>query len=91
MARAKSQLKGNMLLGMESTDSRMNRLARNEIYFRRDVPLEEIAREIETVTNDQVIEIASSCFKPERMGLVMLGDLKGRELGPEVFEPLASV
>jgi predicted Zn-dependent peptidase len=91
LARAKSQLKGNMLLGMESTDSRMNRLARNEIYFRRDVPLEEIAREIEGVTNEQVIEIASSCFKPERMGLVMLGDLKGRELGPEVFEPLASV
>jgi predicted Zn-dependent peptidase len=91
LARAKSQLKGNMLLGMESTDSRMNRLARNEIYFRRDVPLEEIAREIEGVTNDQVIELASSCFKPERMGLVMLGDLKGRELGPEVFEPLASI
>jgi predicted Zn-dependent peptidase len=91
LARAKSQLKGNMLLGMESTDSRMNRLARNEIYFRRDIPLEEIAREIENVTNDQVIELASSCFKPERMGLVMLGDLKGRELGPEVFEPLVSV
>jgi len=90
LARAKSQLKGNMLLGMESTDSRMNRLARNEIYFRRDIPLEEIAREIEGVTNEQVIELASSCFKPDRMGLVMLGDLKGRELGPEVFEPLAS-
>ena len=90
LARAKSQLKGNMLLGMESTDSRMNRLARNEIYFRRDIPLEEIAREIEGVTNEQVIELASSCFTPDRMGLVMLGDLKGRELGPEVFEPLAS-
>jgi predicted Zn-dependent peptidase len=91
LARAKSQLKGNMLLGMESTDSRMNRLARNEIYFRRDILLEEIAREIESVTNDQVIELASSCFKPDRMGLVLLGDLKGRELGSEVFEPLASL
>jgi len=89
LTRAKSQLKGNMLLGMESTDSRMNRLARNEIYFRRDVPLEEIAREIENVTNEQVIELASSSFKPDRMGLVMLGDLKGRELGPAVFQPLA--
>jgi predicted Zn-dependent peptidase len=53
--------------------------------------LEEIAREIESVTNDQVIELASSCFKPDRMGLVLLGDLKGRELGSEVFEPLASL
>jgi predicted Zn-dependent peptidase len=89
LARAKSQLKGNMLLGMESTDSRMNRLARNEIYFRRDIPLEEIARAIEQVTNDQVIELASSCFKADRMGMVLLGDLKGRELGPEIFAPLA--
>ncbi len=89
LARAKSQLKGNMLLGMESTDSRMNRLARNEIYFRRDIPLEEIAREIESVTNEQVIELGSSCFKPNRMGLIMLGDLKGRQLGPDVFAALA--
>jgi predicted Zn-dependent peptidase len=89
LARAKSQLKGNMLLGMESTDSRMNRLARNEIYFGRDIPLEEIAREIESVNNEQVIELASSCFRHDRMGLVMLGDLKGRELGPEVFATLA--
>jgi len=88
LARAKSQLKGNMLLGMESTDSRMNRLARNEIYFRRDIPLDEIAREIEGVGNEQVIELASSCFKPDRMGLVMLGDLKGRELDPGVFQAL---
>jgi predicted Zn-dependent peptidase len=89
LARAKSQLKGNMLLGMESTDSRMNRLARNEIYFRRDIPLEEIAREIESVSNQEIVDLASSCFKPERMGLIMLGDLKGRELGPEVFAALA--
>lgn len=88
LERAKSQLKGNMLLGMESTDSRMNRLARNEIYFRRDIPLDEIARGIESVTNDQVIELASSCFKGERMGMVLLGDLKGRELGAEVFARL---
>lgn len=89
LARAKSQLKGNMLLGMESTDSRMNRLARNELYFHRDIPLEEIVRGIESVSNEQVIELASSCFKPDRMGLVMLGDLKGRELGPAVFQPLS--
>ncbi len=88
LARAKSQLKGNMLLGMESTESRMNRLARNEIYFQRDIPIDELGREIEKVTNDQMVELASSCFKPERMGMVLLGDLKGRQLGPEVWSPL---
>jgi len=87
-ARAKSQLKGNMLLGMESSDSRMNRLARNEIYFRRDIPLEEIATAIDSVTNDQVVELSQHCFNPSRMGLVLLGDLKGRELGPQVWTAL---
>ena len=88
LARAKSQLKGNMLLGMESTESRMNRLARNEIYFRRDIPLEELAGQIERVTNDNVIELAQSCFQPDRMGMVLLGDLKGRQLGPEIWSAL---
>lgn len=89
LARAKSQLKGNMLLGMESTDSRMHRVARNEIYFRRDISLEEIARGIERINNDHVVELASSCFKADRMGTVLLGDLNGRELGPEIFAPIA--
>ncbi|HUN58712.1 MAG TPA: pitrilysin family protein [Candidatus Binataceae bacterium] len=88
LSRAKSQLKGNMLLGMESTDSRMNRLARNEIYFRRDIPLEEVAHGIEQVTNDQVVELASICFKPDQMGMVLVGDLKGRELTNEVWSAI---
>lgn len=88
LARSKSQLKGNMLLGMESTESRMNRLARNEIYFRREIPISELATGIEKVTNDHVVELASSCFRSDRMGFVMLGDLKGRELGPDVFSAL---
>jgi predicted Zn-dependent peptidase len=88
LERAKSQLKGNMLLGMESTDSRMNRLARNEIYFHRDIPLEEIAGAIDSVTNDQVVELSQHCFNSSRMGLVLLGDLKGRELGSQVWSAL---
>ncbi len=89
LARAKSQLKGNMLLGMESTDSRMNRLARNEIYYRRDVPIQELAQGIDNVNNDQIIELASSWFKADQMALVTLGDLEGREVKSEVFSPLA--
>lgn len=89
LARAKSQLKGNMILGMESTDSRMQRLARNEIYFSRDIPLEEVAAAIESVSNDQIVELAELCFKADAMGLVLLGDLKGRGITEQVFSALA--
>jgi predicted Zn-dependent peptidase len=88
LERAKSQLKGNMLLGMESTESRMNRLARNETYFGREVPLEELARGIDRVTNDQVLELATNSFQAGRMAMVLLGDLKGREFDPAVFSAL---
>jgi predicted Zn-dependent peptidase len=74
---------------MESTDSRMHRLARNEIYFGRDIPIEEVAKGIEQVSNDQIIELASSFFKADSMGFVVLGDLKGRTLGTESLSPLA--
>jgi predicted Zn-dependent peptidase len=66
----------------------MNRLARNEIYFRRDVPLEELAKGIESVTNDQIVELAARCFRPDEMAMVMLGDLKGRKIGDDVFSAL---
>jgi predicted Zn-dependent peptidase len=88
LVRSRSQIKGNMLLGMESTDARMNRLARNEIYYRRDIPLEEVASGIEQVTNDQIVELANICIQPGRMGMVLLGDLKGRKLGEDVWSAL---
>jgi predicted Zn-dependent peptidase len=86
--RAKSQLKGNLLLGLESTDARMNRLARNEIYFQRDIPVEELSRDIEAVTPDQVVELAGRFFDRAHMALVVLGDLKGRELPADIFSTL---
>jgi predicted Zn-dependent peptidase len=88
LARAKSQIKGNMVLGLESTDSRMQRLATNEIYFRRDIPVGEVVAGIEAVANDQIIELAARCFKRDGMGLVLLGDLKGRELTPDLWSSL---
>ncbi len=88
LERAKSQIKGNMLLGLEGTESRMNRLARNEIYFQREVPLEELAQGIDSVTNDQIIELASSWFQPRKMAMALLGDLKGHKYDTSVFSEL---
>jgi len=88
LARAKSQLKGNMLLGLEGTESRMNRLARNEVYFDREIPLEELAAGIDSVTNDQIVELAASWFQPNKMAMVVLGDLKGRSFQTDVFSAL---
>ena len=85
LLRAKNQMKGSLLLGLETSDSRMSRIAKNEIYFGRDVPLEEVAVGIDAVTNDDVLRISRRLFRPEALALTVLGDLKGHALGDEVL------
>ena len=80
LARVKNQLKGNMLLGLESSDARMTRLAKNEIFFERDVPVDEIASSIEAVTNDEIVDLAARLIRRDAMALAVLGDLKGRSI-----------
>src|SRR5690606_5666517 len=80
LARVKTQLKGNMLLGMETSDSRMSRVAKNEIYYRREVPISELAARIDAVTNDDIVALATRLFGPEGRALALLGDLRGRRI-----------
>jgi predicted Zn-dependent peptidase len=85
LARVKKQMKGSMLLGLETSDSRMSRIAKNEIYFGRDVPLEEIARGIDAVTSDDVLRVADRLLGRRALALTVLGDLKGYPLDGEVL------
>lgn len=80
LARAKTQLKGNMLLGLETSDSRMSRVAKNEIYYQRDVPIGELAARIDAVTNDEIVALAARLFAPRGRALALLGDLGGRQV-----------
>src|SRR5579863_9471339 len=50
LTRAKDQLKGNILLGLESSNSRMANLARQEMYFRQFFTADEIIARVDEVT-----------------------------------------
>lgn len=80
LMRTKNQIKGSLLLGLETSDSRMSRIARNEVYFQRDVRLEEIAGGVDAVTNDDVVRVARRMFRPGALAVTVLGDLKGERL-----------
>lgn len=71
--RLKEQLKGNLLLGLESTSSRMTRLAKMEIYFGRLFDLEEIIRGIEEVTPERFQAVAKHLFGGEAYTLASIG------------------
>ncbi|MEW6066878.1 MAG: pitrilysin family protein [Nitrospirota bacterium] len=80
--RAKNQLKGNIMLGLESTSSRMNNIARQEIYYGRYISPGEIMKKIDSITLNQIKDIAGrliekNCFALTVYGPVHAKDLKG--------------
>ncbi len=80
LRRAKDHLKGSLMLGLESTSSRMSNLARQEIYFDRFMTLDEMLESIEAVGREQVRDIAEEFFKTENVALAMLGRVGGIEI-----------
>ncbi|HWZ52378.1 MAG TPA: pitrilysin family protein [Granulicella sp.] len=83
LKRAKDQLKSNIVLGLESSSSRMTNLARQQMYFGRFFGVDEITREIDAVTPAEVQAIAQQLFRPEAMALTLLGNLGKLKMGRE--------
>jgi len=86
LTRVKNQLKGNLLLGLETTDSRMNRIARNEIYMGEDMTPAEVARRIEATTNDEIIALARQILRSQDYAVTILGDLKGHHIDQSLLD-----
>ena len=71
---AKDFLKGSMLLAMESSDNRMSRLAKNEIFLREaGTSLDESRQMIDAVTVEQVRELAGRLFVDRTFNLQVAG------------------
>ncbi len=73
---AKSHLKGNIILGLESTNNRMNNLARQEISFGKFISPEEIMRSIDRVSRSQVRDLAARIFDRRRMAMTVYGPVE---------------
>src|ERR1700722_18089998 len=80
LTRAKHQVKGNILMGLESSNSRMANLARQEMYFQQFFTVEEITARIDAVQSDQVQKMAQRLFDPNRIAITLLGRLDGIKL-----------
>ena len=82
-ADAKEQIKGNMLLSLESTDSRMSRLARSEIYYDEYVPIENIIAKVDTVKPEAVKASALEIFNDDQFTFTFLGPVREEDIPPE--------
>jgi predicted Zn-dependent peptidase len=70
---AKEHLKGSLMLALESTSSRMSNLARQEIYFGRQVTLAETLRGVNGVGVKQVHQMARDLLGNRRLSLALVG------------------
>lgn len=73
VAKAKNQLRGNMLLGLEGMSNRMTRMAKNELYFERIIPLEETIEKVNAVTVEDVHRVAQHVFQRDKLAMATIG------------------
>jgi predicted Zn-dependent peptidase len=85
LRRVKDQLKGNLMLSLESSTARMSNLARQEMYFDRFFDLDEIIERVEAVTSDNLIQLANTMFKQDSIAVTVLGNLDGMKLSREAL------
>ncbi len=80
LQRAKNQLKGNIILGLESTSGRMNNIARQEIYYGRYFSPREIMQEIDSITLAQTRDLAASIIRSDMLALTVYGPVEADSL-----------
>jgi predicted Zn-dependent peptidase len=69
--RTKAQLKGSMMLSLESIPNRMMRLGSSELYFNSVNPIDSILRQIDAVTQDDIQAIAHELFVEDELSTVV--------------------
>ena len=83
LRRAKDHLKGSLMLGLESTSSRMSHLARQEMYRDHTFGLDEMLAAIEKVTEADVLRLADRFFANGSLAVTVLGNVNGLQVTKE--------
>ena len=83
LRRAKDHLKGSLMLGLESTSSRMSHLARQAIYDDEHESLDAMLAAIEQVSEDEVARVAKRLLTTGTLGLTVLGGVNGLTIPAE--------
>jgi predicted Zn-dependent peptidase len=76
LSSAKEYIKGNMYINAESNDSRMNRLAKNELLFGRNVPFEEVEEKINRVTSEDIQTWFGGIYSPDKIAAMLYGPVE---------------
>jgi predicted Zn-dependent peptidase len=84
LRRAKDHLKGNLILSLESTSSRMHRLAKHEMRFGTFLSMDEMLAAIDAVRPEEVEALIHRVLDEERLALLTLGPADRRSIPREL-------
>ena len=84
LKRAKDHLKGSLMLSLESTSSRMNRLAKHEMHLGSFLTMDQMLASIDGVKHEEVQALVTQVIDEEQLALTTLGPLDRRNLPAEL-------
>jgi predicted Zn-dependent peptidase len=84
LKRAKDHLKGSLMLSLESTSSRMNRLAKHELHLGSFLTIDDMLASIDGVKHEEVQALVTEVLDEDRLALTTLGPLDRRNLPAEL-------
>lgn len=73
LERVKVMLKGNLLMALESMSRRVDRIAHNEIYHGRQIPIEETVAAIDAVSAGDIRQLAAQFLNPDELSTTAIG------------------
>lgn len=86
---AKTYLSGNLLLSLESSTSRMLRLAREAVYSREIASIDDVVARINSVNEKQINSITHNYFDPKQYTVTAVGPITEKEVS-SILDDLSS-
>jgi predicted Zn-dependent peptidase len=78
LVRSKEYIKGHLALSLEDSKELGDFFALEELMLRESKTPEEVYREIDKVSQADILEVARKFFKPERLNLAIIGPFKDK-------------
>jgi predicted Zn-dependent peptidase len=83
LERAKQHLKGNLLLGLESSSNRMVNLAKQYTYLNKFISVNEVVEHLNSVTKEDIQELANELFQTKFLACAIIGDTESLNIEKE--------
>lgn len=76
---AKSFIRGQMALGLETSDQVADFYGEQELFYKKILQPEEILKKLEKVSQNDILRVARDIFRPDKINMVVIGQQEGRE------------